>query len=102
MNSKPYQSLSRARPDMELRYSSSSEESEEGTDRLQQPYSHTHADYSHDRRLAYNSHRVKRKTSQQPNAGDSQNARHKYIFIHMHMQNVNKRIQSPQDERFPC
>ncbi|XP_028838549.1 teneurin-1 isoform X2 [Denticeps clupeoides] len=84
MNSKPYQSLSRARPDMELCYSSSSEEGEDGG-ALRQPYSHgssrsqsrsdyshTHSlsrtDYNHDRRTGYNSgsHRVKRKTGQQP------------------------------------
>ncbi|XP_048090004.1 LOW QUALITY PROTEIN: teneurin-1 [Alosa alosa] len=73
MNNKPYQSLSRARPDMELCYSSSSEESEEGGGppnhlQQQQPYGHTHSSgqYSHDRRLAYNSHRIKRKSSPQP------------------------------------
>ncbi|KAK1787255.1 hypothetical protein P4O66_002706 [Electrophorus voltai] len=61
-------SLSRPRPGMELCYSSSSEE-DEGTDLRHKHYrdthSRTHTDYEPDRRFTYNSHKVRRKPSEQ-------------------------------------
>ncbi|KAL0994231.1 hypothetical protein UPYG_G00119600 [Umbra pygmaea] len=67
MDCKPYQSLSKARNEMELAYTSSSDESEDGRNLCKSYTSReTLPDYSQEIRLNYNSHRAKRKTVGEP------------------------------------
>ncbi|CDQ60117.1 unnamed protein product [Oncorhynchus mykiss] len=67
MDCKPYQSLSKARNEMELAYTSSSDESEDGRNLCKSYTSReTLPDYGQEMRLNYNSHRAKRKTVDEP------------------------------------
>ncbi|KAJ7995916.1 hypothetical protein DPEC_G00231670 [Dallia pectoralis] len=67
MDCKPYQSLSKARNEMELVYTSSSDESEDGRNLCKSYTSReTLPDYGQEMRLNYNSHRAKRKTVGEP------------------------------------
>ncbi|XP_055726034.1 teneurin-1 isoform X2 [Salvelinus fontinalis] len=67
MDCKPYQSLSKARNEMELAYTSSSDESEDGRNLCKSYTSReTLPDYGQEMRLNYNSHRAKRKKVDEP------------------------------------
>ncbi|XP_062341689.1 teneurin-1 isoform X1 [Osmerus eperlanus] len=67
MDCKPYQSLSKARKEMEHAYPSSSDESEDGRNLCKSYTSReTLPDYGQEMRLNYNSHRAKRKTMDEP------------------------------------
>ncbi|KAJ8339967.1 hypothetical protein SKAU_G00346000 [Synaphobranchus kaupii] len=64
---KPYQPLSKARHEMELSYTSSSEDSDDGRNpRKSYTSRETLPDYSQDLRLNYNSHSKKRKVIDEP------------------------------------
>lgn len=74
MDCKPYQSLSKAPKEMELAYTSSSDESEDGRNLCKSYASReTLPDYGQEMRLNYNSHRAKRKTADKPAGGTVQN-----------------------------
>ncbi|KAG7484175.1 hypothetical protein MATL_G00046510 [Megalops atlanticus] len=67
MDCKPYQPLSKARHEMELAYTSSSEDSDDGRNpRKSYTSRETLPDYSQDLRLTYNSHSKKRKAADEP------------------------------------
>ncbi|MBN3273479.1 TEN1 protein, partial [Polyodon spathula] len=67
MDCKPYQPLSKARHEMELAYTSSSDESEDGRN-MRKSYTsrETLPDYGQELRLNYNSHSRKRKAVGEP------------------------------------
>ncbi|XP_066570716.1 teneurin-1 [Amia ocellicauda] len=67
MDCKPYQPLSKVRHEMELAYTSSSDESEDGRN-MRKSYTsrETLPDYSQELRLNYNSHSRKRKAVPEP------------------------------------
>uniref|UniRef100_A0ACB8FWW3 Teneurin-1 n=1 Tax=Sphaerodactylus townsendi TaxID=933632 RepID=A0ACB8FWW3_9SAUR len=67
MDCKPYQPLSKAKHEMDLAYTSSSDESEDGRKGRQSYESReTLNDYSQELRLNYNSHSRKRKAVDEP------------------------------------
>ncbi|KAL4604932.1 hypothetical protein GN956_G25439 [Arapaima gigas] len=67
MDCKPYQPLSKARHEMELAYTSSSDESEDGQNLRKSCTSReTLPDYGAELRLNYHSHSKKRKAANEP------------------------------------
>lgn len=72
MDSKPYQPLSKGRHEMEMSYTSSSDESEDGRAHHRSYTSReTLPDYTHELRLTLGSHRDRQSNYSQPQPGTS-------------------------------
>lgn len=72
MDSKPYQPLSKGRHEMEMSYTSSSDESEDGRAHHRSYTSReTLPDYTHELRLTLGSHRERQSNYSQPQTGTS-------------------------------
>lgn len=70
MDSKPYQPLSKGRHEMEMSYTSSSDESEDGrTHHRSYTSRETLPDYTHELRLTLGSHRDRQSNYSQPQPG---------------------------------
>lgn len=71
MDSKPYQPLSKGRHEMEMSYTSSSDESEDGRAAHHRSYTsrETLPDYTHELRLTLGSHRERQSNYSQPQTG---------------------------------
>lgn len=70
MDSKPYQPLSKGRHEMEMSYTSSSDESEDGRAHHRSYTSReTLPDYTHELRLTLGSHRERQSSYTQPQPG---------------------------------
>lgn len=70
MDSKPYQPLSKGRHEMEMSYTSSSDESEDGrTHHRSYTSRETLPDYTHELRLTLGSHRERQGNYSQPQPG---------------------------------
>lgn len=70
MDSKPYQPLSKGRHEMEMSYTSSSDESEDGrTHHRSYTSRETLPDYTHELRLTLGSHRERQSNYSQPQQG---------------------------------
>lgn len=76
MDNKPYQPLSKGRHEMEMSYTSSSDESEDGRAHHRSYTSReTLPDYTHELRLTLGSHRERQNNYSQPQAGTTLGAR---------------------------
>ena len=72
MDSKPYQPLSKGRHEMEMSYTSSSDESEDGRAHHRSYTSReTLPDYTHELRLTLGSHRERQSNYSQPQPGST-------------------------------
>uniref|UniRef100_A0A8C6U1H4 Teneurin transmembrane protein 1 n=1 Tax=Neogobius melanostomus TaxID=47308 RepID=A0A8C6U1H4_9GOBI len=73
MDSKPYQPLSKGRHEMEMSYTSSSDESEDGRAHHHRSYTsrETLPDYTHELRLTLGSHRERQSNYSQPQPGET-------------------------------
>ena len=84
MDSKPYQPLSKGRHEMEMSYTSSSDESEDGRPALQQSYTsrETLPDYTHELRLTLGAHRDRQSNYSQQQPGKPHEQAHTHTHTH--------------------
>ena len=88
MDSKPYQPLSKGRHEMEMSYTSSSDESEDGRAHHRSYTSReTLPDYTHELRLTLGSHRERQNNYSQPQPGTTKilTLNHSTVTNHVHM-----------------